>query len=83
MTRYALSFFLLVTTPAGAKDYMIVVTDQERAALQDILDVAAKAAGTKQAGITVNALYFADKFAKALEVVERKEDDTNKQDVPK
>jgi hypothetical protein len=76
--KYLLPLFLLAS-PAAAKDYMLTVNDQERAALKEILDVAVKASGIQNAGITRNALYFLGKIEAAPEVVERKDDEPSKE----
>jgi len=58
------------TGSASAKDVMLVLNDQEQAALRRVLDSATKSEGMQLAPITV---YLLNKLNSAAEVVERKD----------
>lgn len=69
---------LALTLPASAKDVMLVLNDQEQAALRHILDSATKSEGLQVAQATV---YLLNKLNTAPEVTERK-NDSNKEAPP-
>ena len=77
-------FLLLIalSTSADAKDVMIILNDQEQAAMRRVLDSATKSEGIQVAPITV---YLLDKLNKAMEVVEKKDnpDQPKGQESPK
>jgi len=62
---------IALAVPAEGRDVMIVLNDQEQAALRRVLDSATKAEGIQIAPMTV---YLMNKLNAAMEVVERKED---------
>lgn len=74
-------FILLVALSASAqaKDVMMVLTDQEQAALRHVLDAATKAEGMQVAPVTV---YFQNKLNTAMEVVDHKENPDPPKDKP-
>lgn len=74
-------FLILValSTAAEGKDLMIILNDQEQAALRRVLDSATKSEGIQIAPITV---YLLDKLNKAMEVVEHKETEPDKKQEP-
>lgn len=61
---------IALSTAAEAKDVMLVLNDQEQAALRRVLDSATKSEGMQLAPITV---YLLNKLNSAAEVVERKD----------
>lgn len=66
----ALSVLIVTLGSASAKDVMLVLNDQEQAALRRVLDSATKSEGMQLAPITV---YLLNKLNSAAEVVERKD----------
>lgn len=70
----------LMCTPVMAKDYMVVLNEQELAAMRELLDAAVRASGL-HGNATRNAVILMDKINAAPEVVERKDGTTP--EVPK
>lgn len=68
---------LLLSSSASAKDVILVLTEQEQAALRHVLDAATKAEGMQVAPATV---YLLNKLNTAPEAVEHKDD--AKKDAP-
>jgi hypothetical protein len=65
---------MLLAAPVAAKDYMLSLNDQERAALREILDAAVRANGLV-GSVTRNSVFLLDKLNAAPEIVERKDDE--------
>lgn len=59
----------LLASPAHAEDYALVISDKEKKALLEILDIAAKARGIE---IAQNVVYFLNKIQAAPVVTEQK-----------
>lgn len=78
--KLAALILLLSIVPARAADYMIVLNDNEKKVLIDILDEATKARGLVIAGST---LHFLNKVQTAPVVTERKEDPPKPVEAPK
>lgn len=71
MKRIVMIAVLLASAPANAADYMVVVNDQEKQALVEILDEATRAKGL---AIAPNTVHFLNKIRSAPVVTERKDD---------
>jgi competence protein ComGC len=53
MSRFFLALLLLAPVPTSAKDVALILNDQNRAALAQVLDLATKAYGLQVASVTV------------------------------
>ena len=68
---------LLLVVPAQAKDVMLILTEQDKIALVQLLDMA-----THDRGLAVarNTLYFVDRINNAPEVVKQEDHPDEKKD---
>jgi len=59
----------LISTPAGAVDHALILNDDEKKALVEILDIAVKSRGLE---VAPNAVYLLNKLKAAPVVTEQK-----------
>lgn len=77
--KYLITFLCLVCVPSAKADIALVLTDQEKQALIEILDIAVKAQGIQ---IAPNAAYIFNKLKNAPVITEQKPPTDDAKDPP-